>query len=210
MEALIYNDKGQLINGYIFIDITSMIQQLSADFTAEIKSKQDAFDVANRHVRAATRELAEQRRQIELWKKKKEELEQATQRVRNTEKALVAENEIDWTGRTDAAGVPVPVSVHPAFAFRGSQSTMTGIGAADLASVPEDEPPCPPGDSLRDLVAMRKMKQFQDRIENVLEERLQSLHGSSAEKEYHCKKIVALCTGISIDRIDEVRHSEFF
>lgn len=197
-----------LFNSSVFsndlsIDLTSMIKQLSADFSAEIKSKQDAFDVANRHVRAATRELAEQRRQIEHWKQKKEELEQATQRLRNVTKALAAENEVDWTGRLDVAGVPVPVSVNPAFAFRGAQSTLSETGAID--AVPDDDPPLAAENSLQGLIVMRRMKLFQDRIENVLEERLQGLYGSSAEKEYHCKKIVALCTGISVDKIDEVR-----
>lgn len=199
-----------ILMSFPFVDLTSMIHQLSAEFTAEIKSKQDAFDVANRHVRAATRELAEQRRQIEHWKQKKEELEQAAQRVRNMEKALVAENEVDWTGRVDAAGVPVPVSVQPAFAFRGPQSTLAGLGAAELVAMSEEEPVYPAGDSLQNLIMMRRMKLFQDRIENLLEERLQGLHGSSAEKEYHCKKIVALCTGIPIDKIDEVRLLAFF
>lgn len=194
----------------LFVDLTAMIQKLSADFSAEIKSKQDAYDVANRHVRAATRELAEQRRQIEYWKQKKEELDQAEQRVRNIEKALAAEDEVDWTGRTDIAGAPVPVSVNPAFAFRGLQSTMLTVDLAVLRGRAFEEPQIPSGDSLQTLIKLRRMKLFQDRIENILEDRLQSLHGASAEKEYQCKKIVALCTGISVDKIDDVSNPVFF
>ena len=45
---------------------------------------------------------------------------------------------------------------------------------------------------------------FQDRIEKVLRDRVQSLQGSSAEKEYQGKRIVALCTGLPIDKVEQV------
>jgi hypothetical protein len=42
------------------------------------------------------------------------------------------------------------------------------------------------------------------RMEELTTARLRSLQGASAEKEYQCKKIVALCTGIPIDNVEEV------
>ena len=33
---------------------------------------------------------------------------------------------------------------------------------------------------------------------------LQSLLGATAEKEFQCKKIVALCTGLPIDKVEDV------
>ena len=75
-----------------------MIQRLSSDFSAEIKSKQEAFDVTQAQLRAATRELAEQRKQIILWQQKCVEQDQIKQRIQNTEKALAREDEVDWTG----------------------------------------------------------------------------------------------------------------
>ena len=47
----------------VVTDMTAMIQGLSADFAAEIKTKQDSLDVTQAHLRAATRELSEQRKQ---------------------------------------------------------------------------------------------------------------------------------------------------
>jgi len=33
---------------------------------------------------------------------------------------------------------------------------------------------------------------------------LKSLQGVSAEKEFQCKKIVALCTGVPVDKIEDM------
>ena len=38
-----------------------------------------------------------------------------------------------------------------------------------------------------------------------MQQRLKFLQGASAEKEYQCKKIVVLCTGIPINKVEEVR-----
>ena len=183
-----------------------MIQNLSNEFAAEIKSKQDAFDVTNAHVRAATRELAEQRKQIDIWKQKTGELDQVLQRIRNIVKAMKAEDEVDWTGRTEANGTPAGVE-NPAFVNRGPQSTAIRAETADFSSIKEAELPLPESDSLAGLIRMRRMKLFQNRIEKLLQSRLQSLQGASAEKEYQSKRIVALCTGIPIDKVEDVRYS---
>ena len=181
-----------------------MIQNLSAEFATEIKSKQDAFDVTNAHVRAATRELAEQRKQIDLWKQRRGELDQVLQRIRNTDKAIKAEDSVDWTGRTNANGHPAGPDVHRAFAYRGPQSTLTGVGPLDLSNGPESEPPLPEKDSLASLIKMRRMKLYEDRIAKLLQDRVQSLQGASTEKEYQSKRIVSLCTGIPIDKVEDV------
>jgi len=41
-------------------------------------------------------------------------------------------------------------------------------------------------------------------MEELMDARLKSLQGASAEKEYQCKKIVALCTGIPVDKVEDM------
>jgi len=41
-------------------------------------------------------------------------------------------------------------------------------------------------------------------MEELMEARLKSLQGASAEKEYQCKRIVALCTGIPVDKVEDM------
>lgn len=191
--------------------MTGMIQGLSSEFSAEIKAKQDSLDVTQAHLRAATRELSEKRKQIQTWQARCAELDQVNQRVRNLEKALADEDNFDWTGRTDLAGHDAAKSAGSAFQWRGQNSTMAGIGGSvDLSFNVEAEPPLPTTDTIQSLIRLRRMQLWHTRMEELTQQRLKSLQGASAEKEYQCKKIVALCTGISIDKVEEVRLIDFF
>lgn len=180
-----------------------MVQTLGNEFQSEIKTKQDALDVTQAHLRAATRELSEQRKQIQQWTQRCGEMDQVQQRVRNLEKALDDEDAFDWTGRTVLDGA----DPGPAFCVRGLASTMTGAGAMDLSFNLDAEPPVPMQDSVASLIKLRRMKMWHERMERMMDARLRSLQGASAEKEFQCKKIVALCTGVPIDKVEEVRLS---
>lgn len=186
-------------------DMTAMIQGLSTDFSAEIKAKQDSLDVTQAHLRAATRELSEQRKQIQAWQSRCGELDQVSQRVRNLEKALSDEDMFDWTGRTDLSGNDAQKTAGAAFQWRGQNSTMAGLGGSvDISFNVEAEPPIPTTNDLQSLIRLRRLKMWHSRTEELTLQRLQTLKGASAEKEYQCKKIVALCTGIAIDKVEDV------
>lgn len=188
--------------------MTAMIQALSTEFQGEIKSKQDALDVTQAHLRAATRELSEKRKQIQAWQARCGELDQINQRVRNVEKALADEDQFDWTGRTDLNGNDARESAGPAFGWRGANSTMVGIGGSvDVSFAVDSEPALPTTDTVSSLIKLRRLKLWHTRIEDLVKARLKGLQGASAEKEYQCKKIVALCTGIPIDKVEEVSPS---
>lgn len=212
-------------------DLTTMIQSLTADFHAEIKSKQDSLDVAQAHLRAATRELADQRRHIAAAQSRLAALDQARQRARNVARAIKDEASFDWTGRTEVGGAPAHVSRGVAFQYRGPTSTL----AADSGGATEDgaatapgtdnaipgegptsldinpssldvDPPIPPpgNDTLATLVRLRRLKMWHTRIEELVKERMDATRGAGAEKEFQCKKIVSLCTGVPVDRVESV------
>lgn len=177
--------------------MTSMIQELSTEFSTEIKAKQDSLDVTQAHLRAATRELSEQRKQIQLCQSRCGELDKVHQRIRNLEKAILDEDHFDWTGRTDLVGRDGRETAGPAFQWRGPSSTMTGMpGSMDISFSVEPEPPSPTGDSVSTLIRLQRLKHWYMRMEDLMQLRLRSLQGASADKEYQCKKVVALCTGI--------------
>ncbi|KAI5999332.1 apses-domain-containing protein [Pisolithus orientalis] len=189
----------------IITEITTMIQGLSAEFSSEIKAKQDSLDLTQAHLRAATRELSEQRRQIQMWQSRCAELDQVHQRIRNLEKAAAEEDNFDWTGRTDLTGRDGRETGGSAFQWRGTNSTMAGAaGSMDIPFSVEMEPPIPATDSVASLIRLRRLKTWHVRMEELMEERLKSLQGASAEKEYQCKRIVALCTGIPIEKVEDM------
>lgn len=189
----------------IITEMTAMIQSLSSEFSTEIKAKQDNLDVTQAHLRAATRELSEQRKQIQIWQSHCADLDQAHQRIRNVEKAITDEDNFDWTGRTDLLGNDGCETAGPAFRWRGSSSTMIGVaGSMDIPFNVEVDPPVPTTDSQATLIRLQRSKAWHLRMEELMEARLRSLQGASAEKEYQCKKIVALCTGIPIDKVEDM------
>jgi hypothetical protein len=184
------------------IDITAMISGLSNDFQTEIKTKQESLASTQTKLRVSTRSLADQRRQIQSWQAKCGELDQVHQRIRNLERALAEEDKVDWTGRTAYEGEP---PTKGAFAFRGTESTLTGVGFDDMAMSPLDiEPPIPEENTQETLIKLRRMKMWQERTEKMMERRLKQLQGASADKEYQCKKIVSLCTGVPVEQVEEV------
>ncbi|CAE7228640.1 unnamed protein product [Rhizoctonia solani] len=214
----------------IIQDLTSMIQSLTSDFHSEIKSKQDSLDVAQAHLRAATRELADQRRHIAVAQARLAALDQARQRARNVSRAIKDEASFDWTGRTETNGTPAHASRGVAFQYRGPVSTL----AADTGRSPEDGPraetatsagdsgtktsldinpssldvdppiPAPGGDTIVTLVRLRRLKMWHSRIEELVRERMDATRGAGAEKEFQCKKIVSLCTGVPVDRVESM------
>ncbi|KAI0057253.1 apses-domain-containing protein [Artomyces pyxidatus] len=189
----------------VIADMTTMIQGLSADFSTEVKTKQDALDVTQAHLRAATRELSEQRKQIQVWQARCGELDQMNQRVRNVERALADEDRFDWTGRTDLDGNDARATAGPAFQWRGQNSTMAGLGGlVDVSFNLDAEPTIPMSDTVASLIRLRRLKMWHERMEQLMEVRLKSLHGASAEREFQCKKIVALCTGVPIGKVEEM------
>ncbi|TFY57869.1 hypothetical protein EVJ58_g6754, partial [Rhodofomes roseus] len=188
----------------VLAEMTTMVQMLGNDFSAEIKTKQDALDVTQAHLRAATRELSEQRKQIHSWTQRCGEMDQVNQRIRNLEKALQEEDEFEWTGRRELDGSDAGPVAGPAFRLRGPTYTMTGAGPVDLSFNLDAEPPMPTVDSVPSLIKLRRMKMWHDRTERMMDARLRSLQGASAEKEFQCKKIVALCTGVPIDKVEEM------
>ena len=82
---------------------------------------------------------------------------------------------------------------------------MAGLGGSvDLSFNVEAEPPLPTTDTLQSLIRLRRLQLWHTRMEELMQQTLKFFQGASAEKEYQCKKIVALCTGIPIDKVEEV------
>ncbi|KZT09943.1 apses-domain-containing protein [Laetiporus sulphureus 93-53] len=189
----------------VLADMTTMITNLGNDFASEIKTKQDALDVTQAHLRAATRELSEQRKQIQSWTVRVGETDQVNQRIRNLEKALEEEDKFDWTGRTELDGSDAGNVVGNAFRMRGQASTISGLaGQVDLGFSLDADPIIPMSDTVSSIIRLRRLKMWHERTERLMEERLRSLQGASAEKEYQCKKIVALCTGVPVDKVEDM------
>ncbi|KAG8862141.1 transcriptional regulator swi6 [Tulasnella sp. 330] len=193
----------------VIADLTNMIQDLSATFQTELKVKTDALDVTQAQLRDATRELANQRRQIREWTEQVQSLEGVRLRTRNVERALADEDNWDW--KEGSISVKSGTSVSPL------KSAAGGSGDISLSFDPDPDPPFPTlttadlttGDTsitstanLASLIRLNRMKHWYERTQKMLEDRIENCKGASAEKELQCRKVVSLCTGVELDQVD--------
>jgi regulatory protein SWI6 len=189
----------------------TLIQSLSAEFNAEIKTRQDALDVTQAHLRAATRELAEQRKQIQLWQARCSEADQLEHQLRNLDKAVAEEDAFEWTGRADLDARDARLTAPHAFRwseYAGSvPSEPTYPPPLDPSVGDEADIPLPQGNGVETLVRLRRLKIWSARMESLLEERARRLQGADLLKEFQCRKIVALCTGQPVDKVEQVSGS---
>lgn len=171
-----------------------MIQELSTSFQAELKTKTGALDVTQAELRAATRELADQRRQIREWNEQVQSLDGVRLRARNMERALADEETWDWKDGASSS--------------RNGLSSKSTAGDLSFGLDPDPEPPIPSPpttpDAMTTIIRMQRMKQWYSRTQKMLDERIESCRGASAEKELQCRKVVSLCTGVDIDKVDSV------
>lgn len=178
---------------------------MNSEFIQELKVKQDTLDVTQAHLRAATRELAEQRKQIQLCQSRCNEFDQVSQRVRNLAKAIADEDKFDWSGRDSVDrrdGSNSNTSDH-----RQQEFIFPAViqGAHAPPSRLDEPPPIPAENSMAALVRLRRLKRWQDRTEQLIHERVKTLQGVSLTKELQAKKLVSICSNVSLDKVDEVR-----
>jgi len=178
----------------VLVDMEGMIHGLSAEFALEIKTKQDQLDVTQAHLRAATRSLSEQRKEMQLSQTRCSEMDLIMQRIKNLEKAIVDEDNVDWSGH----------SVDLRSVMDTSESTLPQLDPAMPISFSPSDPTVPMSNTKESLIRLRRLNAWHKRMEKFMEDRLRSLQGASAEKEFQCKKILALSTGIPFENIEEM------
>lgn len=117
------------------------------------------------------------------------------QRIKNLEKAIVDEDNVDWSGH----------SVDLRSVMDTSESTLPQLDPAMPISFSHTDPTVPMSNTKESLIRLRRLNTWHKRMEKFMEDRLRSLQGASAEKEFQCKKILALSTGIPFENIEEVK-----
>lgn len=165
-----------------------MISQLNDTHTEEMLEKQTALNAVEASVRAATRKLSARRQEVQQVQVELAEAEHLDLQLVNLEQALSRGNE-DWVGR-DAYDRSAGPAFKPVPLVQGVE-VPPGSG----------DPPLPESG---DVVALRRMKLWQDRCAKVLAERMVALDGESAAKAAQYRKLIALCAKVPLDQVEVV------
>ena len=179
---------------------------------------------------AATRQLTEHRKRLEESKAKSEELDQVNLRIRNLEQSASYPDIFDWTGRTNDLNAPSLAfvrrgassllkdelphphrqsqanpaeggTINPALTFGNGEAVEEPIQALGVLLAT----PLPRDPNIQTLIKLKRMKMWHTRIETLMRQQLKAFKNASAEKDMQYRQVVAACTGIPNDKVDEVR-----
>jgi hypothetical protein len=176
-------------------DISAIFETINETFTNEMLAKQTKLNATEASVRHATRALADKRQQVQRAQAALSEMEQVGQRVENVKRALgAAISDLEWTGRTMLAN-----EMQPPPSFR-----LGEVGHA--GDVGGEEIPLPERGEEGALVRLRRIAMWEDRVADVLEDRMRALQGESADKAVKYRRLVSLCTKVPVDKVDGVSH----
>lgn len=182
-------------------DISAIFETISETFSNEMLQKQTKLNATEASVRHATRALADKRQQVQRAQTALGEMEQMQQRSENVRRAVETVSGDDWTGRTLLAQMG-EMDLPPA--FRPVGPSVAAQAQQLAAAVHGEEIPVPERGEENALVKLRQLALWEDRIAQVLEDRIQSLQGESAEKAVNYRRIVGHCTKVPIDKVDGV------
>ena len=142
-------------------------------------------------VRHATRALADKRQQVQRAQSALGELEQIQQRADNVRRALAIIGSQDWTGRAQAG----PPAFRPLPAQVPNPVVREGL---------DHDVPLPDRGEEEAVVKLRRLAVWEDRMATVLEERMRTLEGESADKAVKYRRLVSLCTKVPVEKVDSV------
>ena len=181
--------------------MNQLVKSVSQDIAAEKAAKDAEYEELQHKLQEKTKSLAEKRRQLQDLRSQSEQIDLINDSISNLESAKGSGAEdFDWTGRSsDTEQVPVAFrrkkdSPAPSISMMEMMEMETKIDAAATSQ----------SSTLDDLIMLRRMKLWHERIAMLLTKRQASRDVLASEKERQLRKLVALCTGFSTSEADEV------
>ena len=172
-----------------------MFETVNATFDTEMTKKQTALNTTEQNVRHATKALAERRQQVSKLQAKIDEMAQLSQKSENIRRSLATPpSPRAWTGRT--TGNP-----SPAFRELSAPVNPTFIGGEDIQ--------LPERGAEGAVETLRRLAAWEDRVAQVLEEKIRALEGESSDKAVKYRRLVSLCTKVPVEQVDGVSHPLF-
>lgn len=179
--------------------MTRAIDSLQASFASEMKAKDSVLTTAQAQLLKSTRDLATERKQVQELESRMWELDQVGQRIKNLQQALEEEGQVNWTGRTDTPSAPAVAGPSFKFVPRSTDVPPPSFVGPDPAVDPSRS-----GDARQALIEMRRIKLWQARAQTVFEQRISRVEATSAEKEALYRKVIAMCSGVPAELVEEV------
>lgn len=169
--------------------VEQIVNDVECDYEAELSKKKEELFKSQQDLRTTTRELAMLRRQITSLRTKHDHLAEANQRVVNLEQALNEETALAQS--LASAGSEAN--------FSRSDAPLTNEDADAIMDVPE---------TATDQALDSEIRALQFRINAYtrndadLRSQIIKLQNHAAERELQCKRLIATCCNVPLDRVD--------
>ena len=187
----------------IWIALKSFIAETSSSFNAQMQSKQSLIDQTHAKLRESTSLLNEERRRLADLQRRSDERKALHRRIANLQQVNAQQRAFLSNGgtaevRTDIqvgeadAGLEINTSILPLTTTDHNQPLMLTEAQREYVQ----SLPTPP--------VIRARSNSYRRINADLESQAKLLQAQSSELEGKLRKVVALCTGVREERVDEM------
>ncbi|OWZ66950.1 hypothetical protein AYX15_01858 [Cryptococcus neoformans] len=200
-------------------NIATIFESISSTFSGEMLAKQTKLNATEASVRHATRALADKRQHLHRAQEKLATMqlfEQRSENVRRIMDAIAAGTLLtpaEFTGRTQTMHEKSTGQLPP-LAFRhvpglaldaSSQSQLNGAPPSTSLSVDDQEDiALPERDDPECLVKLRRMALWEDRIAEVLEDKIRAMEGEGVDRAVKYRKLVSMCAKVPVDKVDSM------
>ncbi|ODN75292.1 hypothetical protein L202_06475 [Cryptococcus amylolentus CBS 6039] len=194
-------------------NIAAVFERISSTFTSEMLAKQTKLNATENSVRHATRALADKRVRLHHAQEQLGTMHLYEQRAESVKRILdgVLMGDIlgpsDFTGRSQtilekrSAQLPPLAFRHVPGVISPSLHPIPSPHSPTSTDTPQDVP-LPEHNDPEGLVKLRRMALWEDRVAEILEDKIQSLEGEGVEKEIKYRKLVAVCARVPVDKVD--------
>lgn len=177
----------------VIASMTNLLGSLTSDFDEEIRSRSTALEGVRSQLKMASRELTEQRRQLEEYKHELDGVSLVELRLKKLRKAIAEEDRFDWTGRSEVDGSAGRAG--KAFEYRGVGSTILGLSSDQIGLELDPDPPVPDIDTPGSLIYLRRLQSWYRRALDLMRERIRMTKGCDLAQEAKYLKIISTFIG---------------
>lgn len=176
------------------------MDELDSEFSEELEAKQQEIDQIQQSLESTAAELKETRAQLQQYKQERQRLAEAQRKAANLTEALDAEKEN--TGIQDVSEL-----------MDEDIDEMYGVTVTKKEEDQNSKESVELKDSNANIESLKlSIRKLRSRItvyrknESGLIAELEQLQKQSGEKETQCKKLIAACCGVPIEKVDSLLH----
>jgi hypothetical protein len=184
----------------LLIAVQKIVDELDSEFSEELESKQQEIDQIQLSLESTATELKETRAQLQQYKLERQRLAEAQRKSTNLSEAVDAEKaKLGDKYPSDLMDVKIDMVINNAVDDKVMNQDPKGKAKPheDLSNIQKLE---------SSIVRLRAKITIYKKNEVGLMAELAELETQSSEKEDQCKKLIAACCGVPIEKVDNLLH----